>query len=55
MSSAKSEQDDHRIDPHGRIWIKIVDKGSLVTIRPWGSLTERTISYATWITWERRS
>jgi hypothetical protein len=44
-----------RIEPEtGIIWLLVAEKGSLVTIRPLGSMSKRRITYATWITWERR-
>lgn len=55
--SRQSERgSERRIDPRTNlIYLKVDEKGSVVTIRPLGSPDERTVSYGTWITWERHN
>jgi hypothetical protein len=55
MSRDVQPSQSERIEPAtGLIWLLVAERGSLVTIRPLGSMSKRRVSYAEWITWEPR-
>lgn len=54
QESQPSPRSERRIDPRsGLVYIKVSEAGSIVTIRPNGSRDQISVSYGTWITWER--